>query len=64
MLVVSRTKDESVMIGDDIEIMVVNVKGDKVKLGIIAPKNISVHRKEVYNAIQRQLGERQKKDET
>jgi carbon storage regulator len=40
------------MIGDDVEITIVDVRGDKVRLGITAPKTISVHRKEVYNAIQ------------
>lgn len=52
MLVLSRTKNESIMIGDDVEIIIVDVRGDKVRLGITAPKTISVHRKEVYNAIQ------------
>ena len=52
MLVLSRTRNESIMIGDDVEITIVDVRGDKVRLGITAPKTISVHRKEVYNAIQ------------
>ncbi len=52
MLVLSRKKDESIMIGDYIEVTIVAVRGDKVRLGITAPKSISVHRKEVYNAIQ------------
>ncbi len=52
MLVLSRTRNESIMIGDDVEITIVDVRGDKVRLGITAPKSISVHRKEVYNAIQ------------
>lgn len=52
MLVLSRQKDESIMIGDDIEIAIVSVKGDKVRLGIRAPVAISVHRKEIYEAIQ------------
>jgi carbon storage regulator len=54
MLVLSRQKDESIIIGDDVEITIVDVRGDKVRLGINAPKNISVHRKEVYEAIQRE----------
>ena len=54
MLVLSRQKDESIVIGDDIEIVIVDVRGDKVRLGITAPKNISVHRREVYEAIQRE----------
>jgi carbon storage regulator len=52
MLVLSRQRNESIMIGDDVEITIVDVRGDKVRLGITAPKTISVHRKEVYNAIQ------------
>ena len=54
MLVLSRQKNESIIIGDNIEIIIVDVRGGKVKLGITAPKNISVHRKEVYEAIQRE----------
>ena len=52
MLVLSRQINETIMIGDNIEITVVDVRGDKVRLGIVAPKNITVHRKEVYLAIQ------------
>lgn len=52
MLVLSRQKDESIMIGDDVEITIVDVRGDKVRLGINAPRNIAVHRKEIYIAIQ------------
>ena len=54
MLVLSRQKDESIMIGDDIEITIVDVRGDKVRLGISAPRKVSVHRKEIYEAIQRE----------
>lgn len=54
MLVLSRQKDESIIIGDDVEITVVDVRGDKVRLGINAPREISVHRKEIYQAIQRE----------
>ena len=54
MLVLSRQKDESIIIGDDIEITIVDVRGDKVRLGINAPRSISVHRKEIYEAIQRE----------
>ena len=57
MLVLSRQKDESIMIGDDVEITIVDVRGDKVRLGITAPKAIAVHRKEVYEAIQREKKE-------
>ncbi len=51
MLVLSRQRDETIMIGDDIEITVVDIRGDKVRLGITAPTRIAVHRKEVYEAI-------------
>ena len=52
MLVLSRKKNESVVINDDITIVVVEIRGDKVRLGIEAPKNVPVHRKEIYDAIQ------------
>jgi carbon storage regulator len=54
MLVLSRQKDESIMVGDEVEITIVDVRGDKVRLGISAPRSIAVHRKEVYEAIQRE----------
>ena len=54
MLVLSRQRDETIMIGDDIEVTVVDIRGDKVRLGITAPREISVHRKEVYDAIRRE----------
>ena len=54
MLVLSRQRDETIMIGDYIEVTVVDIRGDKVRLGITAPKEIPVHRKEVYDAIRRE----------
>jgi carbon storage regulator len=54
MLVLSRQKDESIVIGDDVEVTIVDVRGDKVRLGITAPKSIPVHRREIYEAIQRE----------
>lgn len=54
MLVLSRQRDETIMIGDEIEITVVDIRGDKVRLGITAPTKIAVHRKEVYEAIRRE----------
>jgi carbon storage regulator len=54
MLVLSRQRDETIMIGDDIEITIVDIRGDKVRLGITAPTHVPVHRKEVYDAIQRE----------
>ncbi|MEK4173662.1 carbon storage regulator CsrA [Lysinibacillus sp. FSL L8-0312] len=52
MLVLSRKKDESIMIGDHIEIKILAVEGEQIKLGIIAPKTVKVHRSEVFEAIQ------------
>jgi carbon storage regulator len=54
MLVLSRQRDESIIIGDNIVITIVDVRGDKVRLGIDAPREVSVHRREVYEAIQRE----------
>lgn len=54
MLVLSRERGETVNIGDDIEVTVIDIRGDKVRLGVNAPRHVSVHRKEVYEAIKRQ----------
>ena len=54
MLVLSRHRDESIMIGDDIVVTIVDIRGDKVRLGLNAPQDIPVHRQEVYEAIQRE----------
>ena len=54
MLVLSRHRDESIMIGDDVMITIVDIRGDKVRLGIDAPSEIPVHRQEVYDAIKRE----------
>ena len=54
MLVLSRQRDESIMIGDNIVVTIVDIRGDKVRLGIDAPTEIPVHRQEVYEAIQRE----------
>lgn len=55
MLVLSRKKNESIYIGDDIKIVVVEIRGDKVRLGIDAPQGVPVHRQEVYEAIRRSV---------
>jgi carbon storage regulator len=54
MLVLSRKRDESIIIGDSVVVTVVDIRGDKVRLGIEAPKEVPVHRREVYDAIQRE----------
>lgn len=53
MLVLSRKKNESIVINNDIKIVVVEIRGDKVRLGVEAPREVPVHRREVYDAIQR-----------
>lgn len=53
MLVLSRKKNESIVINDDITIVVVEIRGDKVRLGVEAPKEVPVHRREVFDAITR-----------
>ena len=58
MLVLSRKKDEKIVIGDNITVMVIEIRGDKVRLGIEAPKEITVHRQEVYDAIKREQTEK------
>ncbi|MCK1986494.1 carbon storage regulator CsrA [Lysinibacillus fusiformis] len=54
MLVLSRKKDESIMIGDQIEVKILAVEGEQIKIGIVAPKTVKVHRSEVFEAIQTQ----------
>ena len=61
-MVLSRKMNEEIIIGDNIEIMVVEIRGDKVRLGIDAPKEISVHRREVYEAIKRQEAEQEQSE--
>ena len=58
MLVLTRKKNESLIIRDDIVITVVDVRGDKVRLGIAAPKDVTVHRREVYDAIKKAAQEK------
>jgi carbon storage regulator len=59
MLVLSRKKNESIIINDDITIVVVEIRGDKVRLGVEAPKEVPVHRNEVYEAIRRNQQQKQ-----
>lgn len=63
MLVLSRKKNESIVINSDIVITVVEIRGDKIRLGIVAPKDVPVHREEVYEAI-RQSGNDRKSPES
>jgi len=60
MLVLSRKKNESIVINDDITIVVVEIRGDKVRLGVEAPKEVPVHRHEVWEAIQRNVANSEK----
>ncbi len=62
MLVLSRKKNESIVINNDITIVVVEIRGDKVRLGVEAPKEVPVHRQEVYDAIHRNVGISEQKD--
>ena len=57
MLILSRMRGEKIRIGDDVVIVVVEIQGDRVRLGVEAPSNVSVHRQEVYDAIRRDDGE-------
>ena len=57
MLVLSRKKNESIVIDNDITIVVVEIRGDKVRLGVEAPRDVPVHRREVYEAIMRAAAE-------
>jgi len=61
MLVLTRRINESIVINDDVSVLVVEVRGDRVRLGIEAPKNVTVHRKEVYDVIQNTNSEKPKK---
>jgi len=63
MLVLSRKKNECIVINNDIKIVVVEIRGDKVRLGVEAPKEVPVHRREVYDAIKRHEAEQTKPTE-
>ena len=64
MLVLSRQRDESIVIGDNVVVTIVDIRGDKVRLGIDAPGEIPVHRQEVYEAIQRENRKSGQRSET
>ena len=57
MLILMRKKNESIVINDDITIVVVEIRGDKVRLGVEAPREVSVHRREVFDAVHKKKGE-------
>ncbi|MFC1676086.1 carbon storage regulator CsrA [Planctomycetota bacterium] len=54
MLVLSRRKDESIVVGEDIEVKILGIRGNKVRLGITAPSSVTVHRREIFEAIARE----------
>jgi carbon storage regulator len=60
MLVLSRQSDETIIIGDNIRVTIVEVRGDKVRIGIDAPRDVAVHRQEIYDAIRREAASDQK----
>ena len=62
MLVLSRKKNESIIINDNITVTIIEIRGDKVRLGIEAPKDVTVHRREVYEAIQAQNAKAAQRD--
>lgn len=64
MLVLSRYRDESIYIGDDVIVTIVDIRGDRVRLGIQAPPNVSVHRQEIYDAIMREKKVEEKDEPT
>ena len=64
MLVLTRRINESIVINDDVSVLVVEVRGDRVRLGIEAPKNVTVHRKEVYDVIRESDSDPPKKKKT
>lgn len=62
MLILTRRISESIMIGDNIKIITLEIKGNQIKLGIEAPKDISIHRQEIYDRILNEKNEKQKKE--
>ena len=64
MLVLTRRINESIVINDDVSVLVVEIRGDRVRLGIEAPKDVTVHRKEVYDVIKEDAPEKPKKKQT
>jgi carbon storage regulator len=63
MLIISRQRDESIMVGDDVEVFIVGIRGNTVHLGITCPKYVPVHRSEVYDILQREKAFKKKREE-
>ncbi|RVU30224.1 MULTISPECIES: carbon storage regulator CsrA [Neptunomonas] len=62
MLILTRRVGETLMVGDDVTVTVLGVKGNQVRIGVNAPKDVSVHREEIYQRIQREKGESERQD--
>lgn len=62
MLILTRRTGESLMIGDDVKVTVLGIKGNQTRIGVAAPKNVGVHREEIYERIQKEKTEKLKKD--
>ena len=62
MLVLSRKKDESIMVGDNIKLTIIEIRGDKVRLGIEAPRDVTVHREEIYKIVKKEKAEQDEID--
>ena len=59
MLILSRKRNEKIMVGDEIEFTIIDIRGDQVQVGIDAPRSIPVHRKEIYDIIQKEKAEKE-----
>lgn len=62
MLVLSRKKEESIMVGDNIKLTIIEIRGDKVRIGIEAPRDVTVHREEIYEIVKKERAEQDEID--